>query len=227
MLGTCSGARGVGFHGVPEGAGQGFAQGLGFVVGAAAGQDFGVQVDFGFEGKGFQKVAHQVAGQGFHHGIVQSSFHYGIAAAAPIQGHHRQGFVQGNDGVAHPADAAHFAQGLVKGPTQQDGYILDQVMPADMGIPLGIEGQVKQAVPGNLADHVIQKAVAGVDLVLALAIEVDRHLDGGLGGFPLQRCLPGRGRVVLLDHRPYSATSSDKAATTASVSAGSPTLART
>ena len=218
---------GVGFNGVAEGAGQGFAQGLGFVVGAAAGQDFGVQVDFGFEGKGFQKVAHQVAGQGFHPSVVQGSFHYGIAAAAPIQGHHRQGFVQGNDGVAHPADAAHFAQGLMKGPTQQDGYILDQVMPADMGIPLGCEGQVKQAVPGNLADHVIQKAVAGVDLILPLPVEVDRHLDGGFGGFPLQRRLPGRGRVVFLGHSFHPATSSARAATTASVSAGSPTLART
>ena len=41
------------------------------------------------------------------------------------------------------------------------------------GIALGLEVDVEEAVAGNLADHVVEEAVAGIHVVAALPVQVD------------------------------------------------------
>jgi hypothetical protein len=39
-----------------------------------------------------------------------------------------------------------------------------------MNVSPGIEGNIEQAVAGQLTNHVVQKTVAGIDFVLALTV---------------------------------------------------------
>ena len=141
----------------------------------------------------------QVAGEGFYHRIVQGGVHAGVGAPAPVHGHHHQRFVQRHNGVSHPPDAARFPQSLGEGAAQRDGGVLDQVVPADVGIAPGLQVNVKEAVPGQLADHMVQEAVAGVDAVIAPPVQVDgdgdvRFAGGALEGGGARRCFRrGRG----------------------------------
>src|SRR5215831_5313184 len=44
---------------------------------------------------------------------------------------------------------------------QREGGVLDRVMRVDVGVPLRLDGQVEQAVLGQLGEHVIEEWHAG------------------------------------------------------------------
>ena len=77
-----------------------------------------------------------------------------------------------HDGVAHATNAASVADGLVQRPSQRDAHVLDQVVPSGMQVALGLQGDIDEAVAGDLADHVVKKTVAGVHIVDARAVQV-------------------------------------------------------
>ena len=72
--------------------------------------------------------------------------------------------------MSHTADAARLAQRLPESAAQHNGGVLYEMMPADIGIALRLQRDVKQAVAGNLAYHMVQKAVAGVNFVMPDAV---------------------------------------------------------
>jgi hypothetical protein len=144
-----------------------------------------MQVYLTLDGKGLQKMAYQVARERFHHNPFQASFHDGVGAATTIHRYLGQGFVQRHDSMAHATDPYRLTQGLIESAAQHYCHVLNQVVPTSVKVPCGPQGYIEQSVPGYLADHVIKEAVAGVHVVVALAIEVDRDRDVSLVCFSL------------------------------------------
>ena len=52
----------------------------------------------------------------------------------------------------------------------------------DVEVAFGPEPYVDERVAGQLLQHVVEESDAGLDLIGALAIEIDDRLDLGLGG---------------------------------------------
>ena len=171
------------------------------MVGAYSGEDLGVEVDFGFDGEGLKEVADEVSGKTLDSCAIEGGVDLGVRAATAVYGHEGEGLVEGNDGVAHAPDAPGVAEGLPEYPSQGYADVFDQVVPAGLQVTLSVEGYVKEAVAGQLADHVVQEAIAGVDVMDALAIEVNGNLDGGLAGLAFEgsgaECLRVLLRLVL------------------------------
>ena len=88
--------------------------------------------------------------------------------------------------MAHATNPARFPQGLAESASQHDGGVFDQVVPTHVGVALGAQVDVKEAVPGYLADHVVQEAVSRVHVITSGAVQVNGDGNAGLGGFSLQ-----------------------------------------
>jgi hypothetical protein len=88
--------------------------------------------------------------------------------------------------VAHATNSQAVAQGFPESSPQHDSYVLNQVVPTGMDVALCFKRYVNQAVASNLADHVVQEAVAGDHIIPALAVQVNKYVDAGLPGLALQ-----------------------------------------
>ncbi len=73
-----------------------------------------------------------------------------------------------------------FGQGLAEG----DAHVLDGVVIVHVQVAIGADGQVDHGVARDLVEHVVEESDAGGDVRGAGAVEVDGHLDPGLGGLP-------------------------------------------
>ncbi len=83
-----------------------------------------------------------------------------------------------------------------KGLSQADPHVLHGVVVVHPGIPLALHGEVKGTMAGKPGQHVVQKAHAGLNLILPRAVQV--QLKGNL-------CLPGLpGNLALPHQRPSS-----------------------
>jgi hypothetical protein len=85
--------------------------------------------------------------------------------------------------MTKPANALETVQRLGHGLAQYDADILDRMVKINMQIALGLDAQVKAAVPGKGIEHMVEKPDPGRDLGLASAIQINRDLDLGLLGF--------------------------------------------
>jgi hypothetical protein len=56
-------------------------------------------------------------------------------------------------------------------------------MPTGVNVALGVQRYVKQAVTRQLVDHVVQKTVSGVDVIVAFTVQVKGHRNVGFTGF--------------------------------------------
>ncbi len=65
------------------------------------------------------------------------------------------------------------AYGGGKGLTQGDAYVFDGVVVINVGVAIAVYVQVYQAVAGDLVQHVVQEGDAGIDGLLASAIQID------------------------------------------------------
>ena len=74
---------------------------------------------------------------------------------------------------------------------EDDRGVLDGVVRVDVGVALGLHGEVDQRVPGERVEHVVVEPDAGGDVGAAGAVEVDLDEDLGLLGLPLDACGPG------------------------------------
>src|SRR6266487_221222 len=125
----------------------------------------------------------------------------------------RDGRVTGVQTCALP-----LAQGLAEG---QRG-VLDGVVRVDLGVPLGLERQVEQAVPGELGEHVVEERHAGAHRGPAGAVQPQLDEDLGLLGLPLN---PG-GSVHWAAPPCVLSRTSVRAMRKAAISAGVPMLTR-
>src|SRR5947209_6449560 len=77
------------------------------------------------------------------------------------------------------------AEGPRHGLGQGDADVLDGMVPVDVQVTDGVDVQVDQRVPGDLVQHVVEEADAGLELGDAGAVEVDAHPDLGFLGVAL------------------------------------------
>ena len=68
---------------------------------------------------------------------------------------------------------------------ETDASVFDRVMMIDVQVAGCLDGQIHQRVLRQQRQHVIEEADSGVDLSLAGAVEIERQVDGGFGGLPV------------------------------------------
>ena len=79
--------------------------------------------------------------------------------------------------MAIAADPCLVAHRLGNRHTQRDADILNGVVRVNVQITFGFDIQVDQTVTGDLVQHVVQKGHAGIKLLLAGAVQVDRDAN--------------------------------------------------
>jgi hypothetical protein len=87
--------------------------------------------------------------------------------------------------VAVTGDALLVAQRLEQAIAQAKADVLRGVVRVNVQVARGFLHQVDAAVLAQMREHVIEKADAAVDLVLAHAIEVELARDVGFLGLPM------------------------------------------
>jgi hypothetical protein len=103
--------------------------------------------------------------------------------------HPGQRLVHRKDRVAITLDAFAVAKRLAKRFAHRIAGILGGVMKIDMQVALGPHGQVHQAVPRELLEHMVEKPDARAHVIRARAVQVDFHLDFSLFGIARYACL--------------------------------------
>ena len=120
--------------------------------------------------------------------------------------------------MSKPLHPPQVPQGLGKGLSQADPHILHGVVVVHPGIPLALHGEVKGTMAGKPGQHVVQKAHAGLNLILPRAVQV--QLKGNL-------CLPGLpGNLALPHQRPSSRRISLTIVRKVSISSSAPMVTR-
>src|SRR6185436_19472634 len=79
-------------------------------------------------------------------------------------------------------DARAVPEGLVERLSEGESAVFDRVVLVDMEVAGGMDGEVKDAVFGDVAEHVIEEADARLHFEAAAAIQVEGDFDAGLGG---------------------------------------------
>ena len=115
---------------------------------------------------------------------------HAVGAPGHVDDGLHQRLVERHGGVAEAADAALVAERLAQRLAEHDRGVLDRVVGVDVGVALGLDGQVDQRVPGERGEHVVVEADAGRDVVAAGAVEVDLDEHLGLAGLALDPCCP-------------------------------------
>ena len=103
-------------------------------------------------------------------------------AVRQVERRTHQRVVHGQKAAAIAVDALFVADGLLDRLTQRDAGILDRVVVVDVQVAIGTRGDVDHRVAGQLLHHVVEKAHAGLDVVLAGAVQIDGYADLGFGG---------------------------------------------
>ena len=88
----------------------------------------------------------------------------------------------GEEAGAVAADAALVAEGLRERAAEGDADVLDGVVVVDVEVAGGAGREVDERVAGELVEHVVEEADAGLVVVPAGAVEVERDRERGLGG---------------------------------------------
>src|SRR5450830_1543159 len=168
------GRAGIEFGGHAQRTAEGLEHGLALVVGVFAPQIIDVQRHQGVVDETLEEFMGQVDIEAADHGALPGHVHFQAGAARKIDHHARQGFVERHVGVAVAADALLVADGLGEGHAQGDAGVFHRVV--------GVDVQVDQAVAGDLVQHMVEEGHAGVELLLAGAVQVDGDTDLGLVG---------------------------------------------
>ena len=112
---------------------------------------------------------------------------HAVGPAGDVDDGLHQRLVERHGGVAEAADADLVAERLAQRLAEHDRGVLDGVVGVDVGVALGLDGQVDQRVPAERVEHVVVEADAGGDVGAAGAVEVDLDEDLRLLGLPLDR----------------------------------------
>ena len=108
-----------------------------------------------------------------------------MGPAGAVQCHLHQGFIEGCQEMTEAVNALAITEGLAQGLTDGDADIFIGVVVIDVGITAGADLQIKQAVAGDLVEHVIEKRHPGAHVALSRAIELEDHSHIGLTGLPV------------------------------------------
>ena len=119
-----------------------------------------------------------------------------------VQRDHGERLVHGQQERAVAADPALLAERLAQRLAEGQPDVLDGVVPVDVEVAAGADGEVEPAVVREQHEHVVEEPDAGDDVGDAVAVEVQRQGDVGLAcagdlravvrwtsGAPLDSCL--------------------------------------
>ena len=187
-------ARGVQFGGHAQRAAEGLEHGFALVVGVLAAQVVDVQRHQRVVDEALEEFVRQVDVEGADHGALPWHVHFQARTAREIDHHARQRFVQRHVGVAVAADALLVADRLGDRHAERDAGVFHRVVGVDVQVAHALDVEVDQAVARDLVEHVVEEGHAGVQLLLAGAVEVDRDADLRLVGVAGDFCGAGHGR---------------------------------
>ena len=105
-----------------------------------------------------------------------------IRPSAEVQRGAHQGVVHRQQAGAIAADSALVSQRLHQRLAERNAGILDRVVVVDMGVALGLDGEVDQRMPRQLVQHMVEEPDPGPVVVLPGAVEVHGDLDRGFRG---------------------------------------------
>jgi hypothetical protein len=97
--------------------------------------------------------------------------------AGEIDGHVGEGFFHRKHEKAVTPDAAFVADGLRDRFTQADADVFHRVVIIDVQIALGVHGEIEEAMPADVVEHVIKETDARGHIHFTRAIQIDRQLD--------------------------------------------------
>ena len=113
------------------------------------------------------------------------------AASAPVEGAGDQCLVHWDEGVAVACEARLVADGVSQGLSKRDADVFHGVVVVNVQVAGRLDTQVQQSMPGDVGEHVVEKADAGDDLAPAVAVQGDAQGDVRLRGLPGDVRLPG------------------------------------
>ncbi len=116
-----------------------------------------------------------------------------MGPAVAVEGHLHQRLIEGRDEIAEAMDATPLAQGLGQGLAEGDADVLIGVVVVDVGVALGLNLQVDQAVAADLVEHVVKERHAGAHRAGPAAIEAEGHPHVGFTRDAVDRSDAGRG----------------------------------
>ena len=87
-----------------------------------------VQVNFGFDGKRFQKVTDEICRETEQVVLLKGHVQFGVSPAADVEGHHCQRIIHGNGGIGHADDTSFIPHRLHQGFTQANSHVFDEMM---------------------------------------------------------------------------------------------------
>ena len=140
-------------------------------------------------GKGFKKVRYVFRRQLADQVALESQVDARVRAPTEIKGNKDQRLVHRDHRMTEASDTTPLAEGLVQRLPKHKSNILDEMMRVPLDVARGLNGEVKQTVPGELLQHVVKHADAGADLVAPPTVQVDLQRDPGLAGLTVYRAL--------------------------------------
>ena len=144
-----------------------------------------VQVHHGAVAHRVEEFPHHLRGHVSHLFSPERGFKGKIRPAAQIQRAEDQGFVHRDDAAAVAGDPSLVAHCPGDGLSQDDPGIFDGMVIVDLQVPVRLDRQVKESVPGESVQHMVEEADPGIDLRDAGAVQVQLDLYAGLRGIPL------------------------------------------
>ena len=103
---------------------------------------------------------------------------------------------------AEAVDAALVAKGQLQGFAEGQAGILHRVVVVDVQIAADVNLHAEAAVGGDLVEHMVKKADAGMDLAAAFAVQPHFHIHLGLFGDALDVGIAVAAGQLLADGRP-------------------------
>lgn len=105
--------------------------------------------------------------------------------AAQVDGRGDQRFFHRQRDAAVTHDPLLVAERFRQCFAETNAGVFNRVMVIDVQIASRFDGQIHQRVLRQQRQHVIEEADAGVDLRLARAVEIERQVNRGFGGLPV------------------------------------------
>jgi hypothetical protein len=161
--------------GYAEGAREGLEDSLDFVVVGAAVHGLYVNIGARAAGEAFEEVGDQFGLQIANQARAYFGLNGKRRAAAEVDGGDGQRLVHGHEEISGAQNAAFVAERAIEGLAQRDAHIFNGVVLIDVEIAVAPELEIECAVAREELKHVIEKADAGRDFVLAAAF--DGELD--------------------------------------------------
>ncbi len=170
---------------------------FGHVMRIVAIERFDMQGHAGIRRKGLKKFAHQIDVEIADLVARKLDPEHEHRPAGNVDRDAGQRFVHRQMQARVARDPAHIAERLFDRLADHDADVFGRVVLVDVEIALGLDLHIDPRMAGEQIQHVIEKADAGRNLVLALAIEIDLHRDLGFLGFAgdfagTHRKAPGR-----------------------------------